>query len=246
MSALPPAVIWHDLECGSYTADLSLWRELADDAPGPLLDVGAGTGRVALDLAARGHDVVALDADDELLAALHTRARAAGASVEAVRADAREMALGRSFALILVPMQTVQLLGGAPGRAAFLACSREHLSPGGLLAIAIADGREAILDEDGVVPEAPRPDVCELDGVVYTSHPLAVVDEGPAVRIERLREIAAPGGRAVVERDVIRLESLSAATLEQEGRMAGFAVRERRAVPETDEHIGSTVVVLGG
>ena len=28
----PSAVIWHDLECGSYRADLPLWRELAGDA----------------------------------------------------------------------------------------------------------------------------------------------------------------------------------------------------------------------
>ena len=53
-------VIWHDLECGGYVEDLPLWRELAGD--GPVLDLGCGTGRVALDLAARGVPVVGLDA----------------------------------------------------------------------------------------------------------------------------------------------------------------------------------------
>ena len=51
-------VIWHDVECGAYEADLPLWRELAS---GRVLDVGAGTGRVALDLARAGHPVTALD-----------------------------------------------------------------------------------------------------------------------------------------------------------------------------------------
>ena len=51
-------VIWHDLECGGYRADLPLWRELAEHEGSPVLDVGAGTGRVALDLARRGHEVV--------------------------------------------------------------------------------------------------------------------------------------------------------------------------------------------
>ena len=46
-------VAWHDVECGGYDADLPLWRELAARRGGPVLDVGAGTGRVALDLARR-------------------------------------------------------------------------------------------------------------------------------------------------------------------------------------------------
>ena len=45
--------VWHDVECASYEADLDLWRELAAAARGPVLDHGCGTGRVALDLAAR-------------------------------------------------------------------------------------------------------------------------------------------------------------------------------------------------
>jgi len=65
-----PAVIWHDVECGGYAEDLELWRELAAAADGPVLDVGAGTGRVALDLGGRGFEVVALDLDADLLGAL--------------------------------------------------------------------------------------------------------------------------------------------------------------------------------
>ena len=49
--AVNAKVMWHDVECGSYVADLPLWRRLAAEAGGPVLDVGAGTGRVALDLA---------------------------------------------------------------------------------------------------------------------------------------------------------------------------------------------------
>ena len=60
-------VIWHDVECGGYAADLPLWRELARAEAGPVLDVGAGAGRVALELARHGHDVTALDRDAVLL-----------------------------------------------------------------------------------------------------------------------------------------------------------------------------------
>ncbi len=69
-------VVWHDLECGSYRADLPLWRALAVQArDGPVLDIGAGTGRVALDLARAAHRVTALDLDPELLGALRDRGR---------------------------------------------------------------------------------------------------------------------------------------------------------------------------
>ena len=67
-------VVWHDVECGRYDADLPLWHELAREAPEGVLDVGAGTGRVALRLAYAGHDVTALDLDPELLAVLEQRA----------------------------------------------------------------------------------------------------------------------------------------------------------------------------
>jgi 2-polyprenyl-3-methyl-5-hydroxy-6-metoxy-1,4-benzoquinol methylase len=59
--------IWHGVECHGYDADLPLWLALADREAGPILDVGAGTGRVARALAAAGHDVTALDVDAELL-----------------------------------------------------------------------------------------------------------------------------------------------------------------------------------
>src|SRR5687767_12062391 len=99
-------VLWHDLECSAYEEDLPLWRELAGEAGGPVLDVGAGTGRVSLDLATHGIAVVALDADRALLEALERRA--AGLPVKTVVADARDFDLGRRFPLVLAPMQTLQ------------------------------------------------------------------------------------------------------------------------------------------
>ena len=91
--------IWHDLECGSYTADLTFWRALAQRVGGPVLDVGAGTGRTALALAREGHEVVAIDRDDELLSQLRERAR--GLEVTTIVADARAFWLQDSFPLII-------------------------------------------------------------------------------------------------------------------------------------------------
>jgi len=236
-------VAWHDVECGTYTTDLPVWRALAEDParpPGPVLDVGAGAGRVALHLARAGHEVVALDVDAALLAAL--RARAAGLPVRTVVADARTFSLpGERFALVLAPMQTVQLLDGPDGRAAFLRAAAAHLAAGGRLAAAIA---EEIEEFDARVVGVPAPDVGALDGRRLESRPVAVRGEGGRVALVRLREVVDADGRRASD-DVVRLDRLDAATLEAEGAALGLRVLPRRAVPATDEHVGSTVVVLG-
>jgi len=247
-TALPTAdalhVLWHDLECGRYTEDLPLWRELAVQAGGPVLDLGAGSGRVSLDLARAGHTVTALDLDPLLLAALRDRAATAGLRVETVHADARDFAdalANDRFALVLAPMQTVQLLGGAAGRAGLLRAARACLRPGGLLACALADALEGF---DAAHTEPPLPDVLERDGWVFASQPVAVRPETDGTTIERIRQTVSPQGARTAEGDAIVLDKLDADTLEAEGLAAGFASADRRFVEMTDEHVGSEVVLL--
>jgi SAM-dependent methyltransferase len=234
-------VLWHDLECGGYDRDLPLWRELADREGSDVLDVGAGTGRVALDLARRGHEVVALDRDAALLDAL--RERSAGLAVTTVVADARDYALHRQFGLILVPMQTVQLLGGSEGRGRFLACARDHLAPGGLLAAALADALEAF---DAEHDQPPMPDLREVGGMVYASHPVAVRDLGDRAAIERVREIVARDGTRTVSDDVVELDRLDPDTLAAEAAAVGLRAEASRRLEPTTDYVGSTVVMLRG
>ena len=235
------ASVWHDVECASYAADLPLWRQLAAERGGPVLDVGSGTGRVALDLAARGHAVVAIDADPALVDACADRARERGLAVRAHAADARSFDLGSSHPLAILPMQVAQLLGGTRGRRAMLHAVGAHLEPGGLMAVALAN------PFGGVAPGEflpPLPDVLEVDGWVLSSTPVAVREEGDAIAVDRHRQAVSPSGELTEEVASIMLESLTAENLQEEAAAAGFSALPAREVPHTRDHVGSTIVML--
>jgi SAM-dependent methyltransferase len=265
---LPAQVVWHDLECGGYRADLPVWHELAQACGGRVLDVGAGSGRVTLQLARAGHAVTALDRSDVLLAAL--RERAAGLDVEAVCADARSFTLQRrDFALCIVPMQTIQLLGGAERRIAFLRCAREHLRPGATIALAILGELDTFDCASGTI--GPAAERAYADGLLYLSRAIRVSETSEHVEIERerrvmlpetgarsaasaesvaLAESAAPADARVAdsergpEIDLIELDRVGVASLEAEGAEAGLRVEPALEIAATDEHVGSWVVML--
>ncbi len=239
--AAADAVAWHDLECGAYRVDLPLWLSLARRAGGPVLDVGAGTGRVSVELARSGFEVTAVDREPALLDAL--AGRAAGLAIETVCADARSLALARhDYALCVMPMQTIQLLGGADGRAAFLRGAREHVRTGGLVACAILGELEPFDCSDGRIgPAAERARIGDRE---YVSRALRVAESRRTVTIERERRIVTDVELSR-ERDVIELDRLGAARLEREARAAGLRVEPAVAIAATDEHVASTIVVLG-
>ena len=231
------AAIWHDVECGAYAADLPLWEELARGSDGTVLDLGCGTGRVALHLAGRGHPVLGLDLEPELIAVLG--ARAEGLPLRTVVADARDFRLEEEVGLALAPMQTLQLLEDGEERVACLRCVAAHLRPGARFAAAIL---EAMPEPDGSPP--PLPDVREIDGWVYSSLALeAAVGPGEIV-VQRLRQTVSPSGELSEEPNRVRITTFPAAQLEAEAAGAGFSPVERRQIGPTDIHVGATVVVL--
>jgi SAM-dependent methyltransferase len=237
----PADVIWHDIECGGYEADLSFWERIADPLEGPILDLGCGSGRVSLHLARRGNQMHGLDTAAELVAALNRRADSAKLPATATVGDARAFAIEEEFALAIAPMQLIQLLCGPAERIACLRCVAKHLRSGSTLAVAIVDGFPAELTEEA---PPPLPDVREVDGWLYSSLPLDAGLEVGSIVVRRLRQLVSPEGQLSDALDEIPLRVLSAETLELEATEAGLGLGGRHLIPPTETHVGSTVVLL--
>ena len=232
------AAIWHDVECGSYAADLPVWDDLADRCGDPVVELGAGTGRLAIHLARRGHRVFGLDNDPELIAA--QRERAAGLPVTPLLADARGFELPEPAALVIAPMQLLQMLADKAERLACLDSVAAQLLPGGRLAAAMVEGMPE--PEEG---EPLLPDVREVDGWVYSSLPLEASIGPEHIVVHRLRQKVSPSGELTDIPDQVTICTLSAEELEAEAAEVGLVAIERLYIDPTDDHVGSTVVVLG-
>jgi SAM-dependent methyltransferase len=240
--------IWHDVECGAYAADLAAWRDLASGAAGPVLELGCGTGRVALDLAEAGYEVVGLDHEPALLEELSARATVRGLAVESVSGDATRLGevegLGTdaAFGAIFAPMQLVHVIGGPASRGALLDGAAALLRPGGIVAAAVLapEAFQAIAE-----PQPPLlPDVRELDGWVYSSQPTGLVAVEGGIEIRRLRQAVSPAGALSDEPYSIQLDELGAGVFEAEAQAAGLRPRGRIDVPPTGDHVGSVICVV--
>lgn len=145
-------------EHAHYDEDIAFWRRHAARLGGPVLDLGCATGRVAVPLARDGHEVWALDRSPAMLDELRRRLRdedpAVAARVHPVEGDLSRFRLGRRFALVVVAMNTLQVLTDPAGRRAAFRAIRDHLAPGGELAfdVALPDVEEI---EDSMGEERP-------------------------------------------------------------------------------------------
>ena len=238
------ASVWQEVEFGSYGADLPVWVELADEAAGPIAELGAGAGRVSLHLAGHGHDVIAVERDLDLIRELERVAEERGVTLSIVAADLAapgEVSLPVRPAQVIGPLHVIQVLS-PEDRPALLARLREQLAPGGTLALTLVD--ESTLLSAGAASTQILPDMRELDGWVYSSEPLWVQVGERALTVRRLRESVSPEGR--MERDIHDevLFRVDPETLEREAAEAGFRPAGRRQISSGESEADSTVVLL--
>ncbi len=120
-------------------------------APKSVLDAGCGTGRIAIELARRGIDVVGTDIDPRMLGA----ARSKAPHLQWYLGDLATVDLGRQFDVILMAGNVMIFL--TPGtEGAVLKNMARHLAPGGHLVAGfqLGIGRLELDDYDRLASEA--------------------------------------------------------------------------------------------
>ena len=159
-------------------------RALVDElGGGPLLELGVGTGRLALPLSRRGVEVTGLDASAAMLERLAAKAPSV-TTVQADMAGLGTLALERGpFAVVLVAYNTLFNLPDEGAQARCLAGAAAHLRPDGRLVVEAFVPAEQ--DADGRVDDLSVRRV-ETDEVVLTAtlhDPLAQTISGQHVQI---------------------------------------------------------------
>ena len=120
-----------------HMADLPFWLQLAQQSPGPILELGCGTGRVLLPLGTADYRMFGLDLDLEMLR-FCARQFSPGiqAHVHLFQADMSQFRLDLRFGLIMLPCNTLSTLPPATLER-MLACVQEHLLPDGFFAASL-------------------------------------------------------------------------------------------------------------
>ncbi len=146
---------FYDLEYGEFEDDLPLYLELAGRTGSPVLDVGAGTGRVTLALARVGFRVTGVDESAEMLACVQAKSAGGPAldrQIECVQSSISEFDGGGRFRLAIVALNSFRHLLTTEDQLAALRSIRRSLVPGGVCVIDVDNPDPVVLAQnDGVL-----------------------------------------------------------------------------------------------
>jgi len=135
--------------------DLPFYLSLAQNAKGPILEMGAGTGRLTIPLAELGKKLYALESSETMLARARKKweAKGNGSHLVFVHGDLGRESFDEPFDLILAPARALEhVLSDQERRDAFAACAR-HLCPSGVFALHVFGPPQ---DKNPALPEKSR------------------------------------------------------------------------------------------
>lgn len=127
---------FYDLGMAGFDADIGLYLGFARRLRGPVLELGCGSGRVAIELARAGVSVVGIDRSAAMLSLAREKLVAEPELPVTLRqADMRDFELGRRFALITLPLDGFLHLENQDDQLACLRRVRDHLTRNGRLVL---------------------------------------------------------------------------------------------------------------
>ena len=140
-----------DLLFEPFDFDIPYWLKVAQDARGPVLEAGCGTGRILLRLLERGVDAEGFDSSRPMIERFRLKARGRGWAGRAVAADMREFSLPRRYARVICAFNGFAHCETTGDQIRALRSFRQHLEPGGVLVLHMSyPGPKYWLEPDGV------------------------------------------------------------------------------------------------
>ena len=129
----------YEAEHRNWTDDLGLYRALAARAGGPVLELGCGSGRVAIALVEAGHEVHGIDSSAAMLAIARANVAGRRLPVAFASGDMRQFTSHRQFGLVFCALDTLLHLPGTGDLLDTMASAHRVLRAGGLLAFDIVN-----------------------------------------------------------------------------------------------------------
>lgn len=121
--------------------EVEFYLELMRECDGPVLELGVGTGRVAIPAALEGHHIVGIDLHAPMLDVAKAKAAKVGpsrGSLELIHGDMTELRLPyREFGLVIIPGNSLGLVLTEQAQLATMAAAEAYLKPGGVLAFSM-------------------------------------------------------------------------------------------------------------
>jgi len=134
----------------SVVEDVSFYVDEAVRSGGPVLELGVGTARIAVPIAAAGIPVVGVDLSDGMLEVARERASLAGVELDLRRGDMRDPPVEGSFPLVAIPFRSLLHMETDIDRRAVLRAVAARLAPGGRLVFDVfTPGADDIADTHG-------------------------------------------------------------------------------------------------
>jgi SAM-dependent methyltransferase len=197
--------------------DLSFYVHEAERRGAPVLVLGAGTGRVAWELANRGLSTLGVDPSEVMIETAEERRREETPEVSSrlrlVCADPRSLRLKERFPAVLAPHNALALMATLDDLDAMLATVRLHLAPDGAF----------VFDVLNPVRESfPPPDD---PGAAW--HPLEGIEPPRPIFAPHLRERVRSGDGISEGIRRLRLRHFTVAEVDRALEEAGFAAMER-------------------
>jgi SAM-dependent methyltransferase len=115
----------------SVVEDVSFYVDEAVRSGGPVLELGIGTGRIAVPIAAAGIEVVGVDLSSGMLEVARDRAVLAGVELDLRHGDMRDPPVDGEFPLVLIPFRSLLHMETDADRRTVLQAVTRHLAPGG-------------------------------------------------------------------------------------------------------------------